>query len=112
MRSTLSDLLNWGSALYRERTVISDAAVEEVINLDNPWSAGLGSYPVCPCYLDDDGNKVVASIGHNGGQATIQWSWEDDLVIAAGVTESWTDETTQSHIVALLSAVRKAVAGE
>lgn len=112
VRSTLSDLLSWGSALYRERTVISDEAVEAVIDLDNPWSAGLGSYPVCPCYLDDDGNKVVASIGHNGGQATIQWSWEDDLVIAAGVTESWTDETTQSHIVALLTSVRTAVAGE
>ncbi|MEM7092258.1 MAG: serine hydrolase [Actinomycetota bacterium] len=111
VRSTLSDLLNWGAALYRDRTVISNEAVEAVINLDNPWSAGLGSYPVCPCYLDDDGNKVVASIGHNGGQATVQWSWEDDLVIAAGVTESWTDETTQSHIVELLINVRQAVAG-
>ncbi len=112
VRSTLSDLLNWGSALYRERTVVSAQAVEAMLDLDNPWSAGLGSYPVCPCYLDDDGNKVVSSMGHNGGQATIQWSWEDNLVIAAGVTESWTDETTQSHIEELLESVRIAVTSE
>jgi CubicO group peptidase (beta-lactamase class C family)/peptidoglycan/LPS O-acetylase OafA/YrhL len=109
--STVPDLLSWGSALYRDGKVLSPDLLAEMTNIENEFSAGLGAYPVCPCSLDANGHKVYASIGHHGGQATLQYSPTEDLVIAVYVTESfWTGDLSQSDIAKLLTEVRSAVA--
>ena len=81
-----------------------------MLDVANEFSAGLGAFPVCLCSTAD-GTPVYASIGHNGGEATVQYSPTDGLVIAAGLTESlWTDELDQADVAELLAQVRAAVA--
>ena len=99
--STLGDQLTWGDALYRSGKILDADSLAQMLNIDNQFNTGLGAFPTCPCSTVD-GVKVYSSIGHNGGQATVQYAPAQDVVIALNLTESmWTDDLTQSDVAAV-----------
>lgn len=107
MVGTVTDLAEWGGALYRDGSVISEAALAQMLNIDNEFNVGLGAFPVCPCGIADDGSKFYASIGHNGGEVTVQYSPGDDLVIAVSLTESlFSPFLTEQDVYELIAEVR------
>ncbi|MDQ1289411.1 MAG: serine hydrolase [Actinomycetota bacterium] len=107
--STVSDLLAWGNTLFRRQTVLPVEQLGEMTDVTNPFSAGLGAFPACPC-AEVDGVRVYTSIGHNGGQTTVAFSPGDGMVIAGWLTESmWSGTPTQEDVYALLASVRTAV---
>lgn len=107
--TTSEDLARWGRALFAGDQVLSADRQAEMVDVDNQFSNGLGAYPVCPCSLDADGARVYASIGHHGGQASVQYAPAEDLAIGLYLTESmWTEQLSQSDVAALLAAIRAA----
>ncbi len=107
LQSSVVDLARWGSALYQERTVVSSQSIDQMIDVSNEFRSGLGSFPVCPCGVDDDGAVWVTSIGHNGGEASVQYSPTDGHVIAISLTESfWTPSLSEADLYELFAAVR------
>jgi CubicO group peptidase (beta-lactamase class C family) len=107
LRSNIPDLLTWGSALYRDKTV-NGALTAQMTDISNEFSVGLGLWPVCPCSVDAGGAKVVASYGHNGGTTTLQFSPADKITAAADFSESfWTgDHIKQQDVYDLLAKLR------
>ncbi|HYN73423.1 MAG TPA: serine hydrolase [Nakamurella sp.] len=107
--STLTDQLAWGDALYRKGKILDKDSLAQMLNIDNQFNTGLGAFPTCPCSLDN-GVKVFSSIGHNGGQTTVQYAPKQDVVIAANLTESmWTDDLSQADVAELLTSVEQVV---
>jgi CubicO group peptidase (beta-lactamase class C family)/peptidoglycan/LPS O-acetylase OafA/YrhL len=108
---SMSDLAKWGVALLRNRSVLSSKASAEMVNIDNDWSVGLGAWPICPCVKDKDNHKTYTSIGHSGGSGTIQFSPEDQLVIAASISEPFFNgRITQQDLFGLLTDLRSEAA--
>lgn len=109
--TTMDDLVTWGSALYRDKSVLSTESTSAMMDIGNEFSVGLGAWPVCPCSKDAAGAKVFTSIGHNGGSATLQYSPADGLVIAAGLSEPiFNSRITQQDLYELLANLRAVVA--
>lgn len=109
--ATSLDLARWGTALLVDRSVLSEASLAEMINVDNEFASGLGLNPVCPCSTTQAGERVYTSIGHHGGEASIQYSPSDGVAIGLQLTESlWTSELNQSDVAELLASVRAALA--
>ena len=109
IKTTATDLVTWGAALYRDTSVFSADAGAAMVDASNDWSVGLGSWPVCPCRLDAAGTKVYTSIGHNGGSGTIQYSPSDGVVIAAFLNEPiFNSQITQQDLYDLLARLRVA----
>jgi CubicO group peptidase (beta-lactamase class C family)/peptidoglycan/LPS O-acetylase OafA/YrhL len=107
----IADLLDWGNALYRAQTILPKEQLAAMTDITNDFSAGLGAFPACPCGLED-GVRVYTSIGHNGGQTSVEFSPADHLVIAVWLSESmWVGTPNQEDMYALQAAVRVAVAG-
>jgi hypothetical protein len=53
---------------------------------------------------------VPASIGHNGGSVTLQYSQRDELVIVVALSESfWTADLDQQAVYRLLASIRTGV---
>lgn len=105
--SNVEDLVRWGTALYRDNRVLAPSALNEMLDVSNEYSTGLGANPVCPCGTDEDGRRWYTSIGHDGGSVTLQYSPSDQLIVAAKLTESfWTDELNQADVHALLQELR------
>ena len=110
--STLADQLAWGDALYRRNAILDADSLAQMLDVDNQFNTGLGAFPTCPCSTVD-GVKVYSSIGHNGGQTTIQYAPKQDIVIAVNLTESmWTADLSQADVAELLTAVEGAVGTE
>lgn len=110
LQSSVSDVLAWGAALYRDDAVLSAGSLTATLDINNEFSAGLGSFPVCPCSIQE-GVKVYTSIGHHGGQVSVQFSPADDLVIVVSLSESmWTAALNQSDVAKLMAQIRTAVA--
>jgi len=108
--TTAADLVRLGAALYRDHKVLDQSSLAQMLNVDNRFSAGLGAFPVCPCGTTTAGKRVYTSIGHNGGQATLEYSPTDKLVIAGFFSESmWTSHLSQQNVAQLLAQVRLAV---
>jgi CubicO group peptidase (beta-lactamase class C family)/peptidoglycan/LPS O-acetylase OafA/YrhL len=108
--STLKDTMAWTDALYRKKTILKPEWLDEMLNVDNKFSTGLGAFPTCPCSRKD-GKPVYSSIGHNGGQATIQYAPAENLVMSLNLTESlWTAELNKSDVADLLLKLRETVA--
>ncbi len=106
---TISDLAVWGAALYRDGQVLSPTSVALMTDVDNSFGVGLGAFPVCPCGTGDDGARTYTSIGHNGGEVSVQYSPSDDLVIAVSLTESlWTPFLGEQDVYVLLERLRAA----
>jgi CubicO group peptidase (beta-lactamase class C family) len=111
VRSTMADLVTWGAALYRDRSVVSKQASAEIVNVNNDWSVGLGAWPVCPCSLDSAGRKMFTSIGHNGGSGALEYSPADRVVIAAFLSEPiFNSRITQQDLYDLFARLRTASA--
>jgi CubicO group peptidase (beta-lactamase class C family)/peptidoglycan/LPS O-acetylase OafA/YrhL len=111
LQSSVEDILTWGTALYRDGGVLGEPELAAVVDIENEFSAGLGSFPVCPCSIQD-GKKVYTSIGHHGGQVSVQYSPSDDLVIVVSLSESmWTASLNQADVAKLFAAIRTAVNG-
>ena len=109
MQGTVEDLAQWGAALFRDGNVISNEALQNMTSI-NDFGVGLGSFPACPCGTDDDGTKFYTSIGHNGGEVTVQFSPSDDLVIAVSLTESlWTPFLNELDVYELIARLRPVV---
>ena len=107
--SSVPDLARWGAALYRDGSVLSEEMLAEMTGVDNEFSTGLGAFPTCPCSRGANGEPVFTSIGHDGGQVTVQYSAEDDLVIAVSVTESmWSPFLSTDDVHELVNRVRTA----
>lgn len=107
---TVSDLATWGAALYRDGQVLSASSVEAMTDVDNDFGVGLGAFPVCPCGTDDAGARTYTSIGHNGGEVSVQYSPADDVVIAVSLTESlWTPFLSEQDVYVLLEQLRAAM---
>jgi hypothetical protein len=82
-----------------------------MLNVDNQFSTGLGAFPTCPCSLVN-GVKVYSSIGHNGGQATVQYAPAQHIIVALNISESmWTADLSQADVAELLTSMEQAVAG-
>jgi CubicO group peptidase (beta-lactamase class C family) len=110
IQSSVTDVLAWGAALYRDGGVLTADGLAATTDINNEFSAGLGSFPVCPCSIKD-GTKVFTSIGHHGGQVSLQFSPADNMVIVVSLSESmWTAALTQSDVAKLMANVRAAVA--
>ncbi|MEV4638350.1 serine hydrolase [Actinoplanes sp. NPDC049548] len=108
--STPKDLMAWGDALYRKKTILQPKWLAEMLSVANKFSTGLGAFPTCPCSMKD-GKPVYSAIGHNGGQATIQYAPAENLVISLYLTESmWTAELTRDDVAELIVSLRKVVA--
>lgn len=106
---TVEDLATWGAALYRDGGVLSESALSNMVTLDSTFGIGLGAFPVCPCGTDDTGARWYTSIGHNGGEVSVQYAPEDDTVIAISVTESlWTPFLSEQDVYDLLADLRDA----
>ena len=111
LNSTVDDLLTWGSALYRDGSVLSPQSLADMTAIDPNLASGLGTFPVCPCTDNENGTLNATSIGHNGGSVTMQFSEADSTVIVASFSESfWTNELSQADMYPLLEAIRAAVA--
>ena len=111
IQSSVADVLAWGAALYRDGGVLSADSLTEMVDINNDFSAGLGSFPVCPCSIQE-GVKVYTSIGHHGGQVSVQFSPADDMVIVVSLSESmWTAALNQSDVAKLMAQIRTAVTG-
>ena len=108
--STPEDLLTWGTMLYRDQKVLGPQLTKDMLNIDNSFSVGLGAWPVCPCSVGPKGEKIVASIGHNGGSGALQFSPSDNVVITAWLTESIFDRITQQDLYELFATLRKILA--
>ena len=104
--STPEDLLTWGTMLYRDQKVLGPELTKEMLDIDNSFSVGLGAWPVCPCSIGPKGEKIVASIGHNGGSGALQFSASDNVVITAWLTESIFDRVTQQDLYELFATLR------
>ena len=105
--SSVKDLVSWGDALYRSRTVLSPAMLQEMLAVDASLSSGLGAFPICPCSTTPDGLLEPDWIGHNGGSVMLQYQPETDLVVAVSLTESfWTEELTQHQVHDLLRRIQ------
>jgi CubicO group peptidase (beta-lactamase class C family) len=104
--SSVPDLLTWGSALYRDGSVLEPAQLDAMLDVDNEHSTGLGANVICPCGLRD-GSLRYTSIGHDGGSVTLQHSPADDMITSAKFTESfWTDDLAQRDVHGLLRELR------
>jgi CubicO group peptidase (beta-lactamase class C family) len=109
--STLKDTMAWADALYRKKIILKPQWLNEMLNVDNKFSTGLGAFPTCPCSRGKDGKPVYSSIGHNGGQTTIQYAPAENLVMSVNLTESlWTAELNKDDVVDLLLKLRQTVA--
>ena len=110
MVGTVEELALWGSALYRDGEVLSPAALESMVTVDDMFGVGLGAFPVCPCGTSDDGLRTYTSIGHNGGEVSVQYSPADGTVIAVSLTESlWTPFLNEQNLYELLADIRAAL---
>lgn len=108
--STPKDQMAWADALYRSKKILKPKWLAEMLSVDNKFSTGLGAFPTCPCSMKD-GKPVYSAIGHNGGQATIQYAPAENLVIVLNLTESmWTAELTRDDVAELIVSLRKNVA--
>ena len=104
--SSVPDLLSWGSALYRDGSVLEPAQLDAMLDVDNEHSTGLGANVICPCGLRD-GSLWYTSIGHDGGSVTLQYSPADEMITSAKFTESfWTDDLAQRDVHGLLRELR------
>ncbi len=104
--SSVPDLLSWGSALYRDGSVLEPAQLDAMLDVDNEHSTGLGANVICPCGLRD-GSLWYTSIGHDGGSVTLQYSPADQMITSAKFTESfWTDDLAQRDVHGLLRELR------
>ncbi len=108
----MNDLATWGVALLRDKSVLSKDSTVAMMDVSNDWSVGLGLWPVCPCSLGANGQKVYTSIGHNGGSGTYQYSPQDGSVIAAFITEPiFNSRVTQQDLYQLLASLRQVASG-
>jgi CubicO group peptidase (beta-lactamase class C family)/peptidoglycan/LPS O-acetylase OafA/YrhL len=109
IKSTAPDLVKWGTALYREKSVLTPESSAAMVDVSNKWSVGLGAWPVCPCSVDASGKKVYTAIGHHGGSGLLEYSPSDGLVIAAFLSEPIFDgRITQQDVHELLEKLRVA----
>jgi CubicO group peptidase (beta-lactamase class C family) len=109
IKSTTPDLVKWGSALFREQSVLSPASSKAMVDVSNEFSVGLGAWPVCPCSIDGSGKKTYTSIGHHGGSGLLEYSPSDGVVIAAFLSEPIFDSRiTQQDTHDLLAKLRVA----
>jgi CubicO group peptidase (beta-lactamase class C family)/peptidoglycan/LPS O-acetylase OafA/YrhL len=109
--STVADQLAYGDALYRSGKILDAGSLALMLNVDNQFSTGLGAFPTCPCSLVN-GVKVYSSIGHNGGQATVQYAPAQHIIVALNISESmWTADLSQADVAELLTSMEQAVAG-
>ena len=107
LEASVVDLASWGSALFQRDLVLSPAMLAEMTDVSNDVRAGLGAFPVCPCSVAEDGTPQVTSIGHNGGEVSLQYSPSDDVVVAVSLTESlWTDELNEQDVYELMASIR------
>jgi CubicO group peptidase (beta-lactamase class C family)/peptidoglycan/LPS O-acetylase OafA/YrhL len=107
IKSTAPDLVKWGTALYREKSVLTPGSSAAMVDVSNEWSVGLGAWPVCPCSLDASGKKIYTAIGHHGGSGLLEYSPSDGLVIAAFLSEPIFDgRITQQDVHDLLDKLR------
>lgn len=107
--SSVPDLLTWGSALYRDGTILEPAQLDAMLDVDNEHSTGLGANVICPCGLTE-GRLWYTSIGHDGGSVTLQFSPADQIVTSAKFTESfWTQDLAQRDVHQLLRELRAAL---
>ncbi|MEM7285537.1 MAG: serine hydrolase [Actinomycetota bacterium] len=103
----VADLARWGAALYRDRTVLSDAALDHMTTIDDTFGVALGAFPACPCGVDESGERTYTSIGHSGGEVSFHWSPADDVVIAVSLTESmWTPFLDEADVHELMATIR------
>jgi CubicO group peptidase (beta-lactamase class C family) len=67
--STVADVARFEQDLFTPDRLLPVAIVKELTTLD-VHNVGLGTWPICPCSTDGDGNRVYTLIGHyvaNGG---------------------------------------------
>ena len=69
--STVTDLAEWSNALFTPGRVLSADSIAQMTTLDS-HNIGLGTWPVCPCWTDDDGVKHYTAIGHHFGSGGVE----------------------------------------
>ena len=64
IRSSVGDLARWGSALFTPGRVLSPADEALIATVDGR-GVGPGTWPICPCWTDAQGQQRYMAIGHH-----------------------------------------------
>ena len=64
IRSSVGDLARWGSALFTPGRVLSPADEALIATVDGR-GVGPGTWPICPCWTDAQGQQRYTAIGHH-----------------------------------------------
>lgn len=95
--TTTSDLLRWGSALFRDGRVVSAASMDQMLTIDPVTGLGGGTFGYCPCSLTIEGDPVFTYVGHSAGTTILRYAAGDDLVLSLNLSVSvWTPEMLQA----------------
>jgi CubicO group peptidase (beta-lactamase class C family)/peptidoglycan/LPS O-acetylase OafA/YrhL len=106
IRSTVIDLARWGAALFAPGGVLPDNLVALLTTLDD-HNVGLGTWPLCPCWTDDRGEKRYTAIGQNSGHGGLYY-FPEGMILALHMEPpvEGSDTRTASLGDALLRVVR------
>lgn len=69
--STVTDLAEWSDVLFMPGRVLSAESIAQMTTLD-AHNIGLGTWPVCPCWTDNDDVKHYTAIGHHFGSGGVE----------------------------------------
>ena len=64
IRSSVGDLARWGSALFTPGRVLNPAD-EALLTTVDDRGVGPGTWPICPCWTDPQGQHRYTAIGHH-----------------------------------------------
>ena len=82
--STVTDLAEWTDALFTHGRVLSAESVHLMTTLDE-HNIGLGTWPICPCWTDNNDAKRYTAIGHHFGSGAMEFYPATGISVAARI---------------------------
>ena len=109
IHSTVADLARWGGALFTPGRLLSPTLSVQLRTV-GPDNIGLvGTWPLCPCFTDDSGQKRYTAIGQHTGYGGLYHTPEGVTVaVRMELPVDSVDVKTSSLIEALLRTLRPA----
>jgi CubicO group peptidase (beta-lactamase class C family) len=110
--STTQDLARWAAALWGSDFVLSPDSRDRMTTfLDENFDfTGLGTYAICPCWLDGDRLRAERW-GHLGATGAIEYDPIDGVALAVHVSGSITDASVLESIDDLSARLRGILRG-
>jgi CubicO group peptidase (beta-lactamase class C family)/peptidoglycan/LPS O-acetylase OafA/YrhL len=108
VRTDVTDLLRWATALLRDRAVFPAAQFDEYTVVDPASTIG-PVWGYCPCTIGPDGARFRA-IGQSGATTMLTYAVDDDLVVVIDVpTGLWDTPERHGAVAALGQELRDLV---